>query len=125
MKKGDAAAAAELRLAQVKWLPEILTEQALPIVNYFDPDDEDEDRDESDANDDDLENGDTGGDAPKADDVEDDTDGVNGADSSDGTDPSAANTTDGNGESVPDGIVETPAWPFPTAASAEAQQRMR
>jgi hypothetical protein len=39
MKKGDAA---ELRLAQVKWVPEILTSQTLPVVNHFDPDDADD-----------------------------------------------------------------------------------
>jgi ParB family chromosome partitioning protein len=124
MKKGDAAAAAELRLAQVKWLPEILTDQTFPIVNHFDPDDEDEDHDESDASDGDIENGDTGGDSPKGD-VGNDADGVNGGDNADGTDPSATNSTVGNGESCLAVVAETPAWPFPTAASVEAQQRMR
>ncbi|WP_367619680.1 hypothetical protein [Caballeronia sp. SEWSISQ10-4 2] len=120
MKKGDAAAAAELRLAQVKWLPEILTDQELPIVNYFDPDDEDEDHDESDASDGDRDNGDAGGYSPKDDDVGDGTNGVNGPDGTDGTGPSAANTIAGNGKSVPAVVAATPAWPFPTAASAEA-----
>ena len=124
MKKGDAAVAAELRLAQVNWLPEILTDQTLPIVNYFDPDDEDEDHDESDASDGDIENGDTGGDSPKGD-VGDDADGVIGDDNANGTDPSATNSTVGNGETCLAVVAETPAWPFPTAASVEAPQRMR
>jgi len=125
MKKGDAAAAAELHLAKVSWLPDILTGQALPTVNCFDPENEDEDRDESDVSADDAENGDTGGDAPEGHDARDDADGVNGPDGTDDTDPSAANTIGGNGESVPAVVAATPAWPFPTAASAEAQQRMR
>jgi ParB family chromosome partitioning protein len=125
MKKGDAAAAAELRLAQVKWLPEILTDQALPTVNYFDPESEDEERDESDRSDDDAENGDPGGVAPEGHGAPDDANGVNGPDGADDTDPSAANTIAGNGESVPAVVAATPAWPFPTAASAEAQQRTR
>jgi len=125
MKKGDAAAAAELRLAQVKWLPEILTDQTLPTVNYFDPESEDEDRDESDVSDDDTQNGDTGGDASEGHDARDDANGVNGPDGTDDTDPSAANTIAENGESVPAVVAATPAWPFPTSASAEAQQRMR
>jgi ParB family chromosome partitioning protein len=124
MKKGDAAAAAELRLAQVKWLPEIFTDQALPIVSYFDPDDEDEDHDESDASDGDIENGDTGRVSPKGD-VGNDADGVNGGDNADDTDPSATKSTVDNGESCLAVVAETPAWPFPTAASIEAQQRMR
>jgi hypothetical protein len=42
MKKADAAAAAELRLAKVSWLPEVLTHRELPIVNHFDPDRDDD-----------------------------------------------------------------------------------
>ena len=125
MKKGDAAAAAELRLAQVKWVPEILTDRALPTVNYFDPDDENEDRDESDGSDDNAENGDTGGVAPKDNGTEDNADGVNGPDGADRTDHSSANTIAGNREFLTPVIAETPAWPFPTAATDEAQQRMR
>ena len=108
MKKGDAAAAAELRLAQVKWVPEILTDRASPIVNYFDPDDENEDRDESDGSDDNTENGDTGGVAPKDDGTEDDADGVNGPDGADRTDHSSANTIARNREFLPSVIAETP-----------------
>jgi len=125
MNKGAEAAAAELHLAQVKWLPEILTDQVSPCVNHFDPDDEDEDRYESDASDDDRDNGDAGGYSPKDDDVGDATNGVNDANSAEGTDPSATNSTVGNGESYLAVVAETPAWPFPTAASVEAQQRMR
>jgi hypothetical protein len=41
MRKGDAAA--ELRLTQVKEVPEVLTDQTLPVSNHFDRDDEDSD----------------------------------------------------------------------------------
>nr|WP_311530315.1 ParB/RepB/Spo0J family partition protein [uncultured Ralstonia sp.] len=40
MKKGDAAAAAELMLAETKWLPEVLTNRAQPPCLYDDDGDE-------------------------------------------------------------------------------------
>jgi len=43
MKKADAAAAAELRLATVAWLPEILTDTEIPVTPSWEADD-DEDR---------------------------------------------------------------------------------
>jgi ParB family chromosome partitioning protein len=86
MKKGDAAAAAELRLAKVKWVPEILTDQTLPIINHFDPDDTD-DADDGDTGDISEGDGDSEGRDP--------ADGVNGAATADST---------------------LPAWPFPSAA---------
>jgi ParB family chromosome partitioning protein len=44
MKKADAAAAAELRLAKVAWVPEILTDREIPAAHSWDiRDDEDED----------------------------------------------------------------------------------
>lgn len=58
MKKGDAAATAEPRLAQAKRLPELPIDQTVPIVNYFDPDDKNEDRDETDSSDNDMEDAD-------------------------------------------------------------------
>lgn len=55
MKKGDAAAAAELRLAKVTWLPEILTDREIPAspswaVHGDDEDDNDGDDVEADEN---------------------------------------------------------------------------
>ncbi|KWC49802.1 chromosome partitioning protein ParB [Burkholderia ubonensis] len=47
MKKGDAAAAAELRLANVAWLPNILTDRALPATPSWTVTDDDEDSDGS------------------------------------------------------------------------------
>ncbi|WP_175760099.1 ParB/RepB/Spo0J family partition protein [Burkholderia anthina] len=55
MKKGDAAAAAELRLAKIAWLPEILTDRKVPASHSWavrdDNDDEDADADEDPGND--------------------------------------------------------------------------
>ncbi|WP_175838589.1 ParB/Srx family N-terminal domain-containing protein [Burkholderia anthina] len=50
MKKGDAAAAAELRLAKVAWLPEILTDRKVPASpSWVIRDDDDDDNDDEDA----------------------------------------------------------------------------
>jgi len=49
MKKTDAAAAAELRLAKVAWLPEILTDREVPVTPAWAIRDEDEDSDEDDS----------------------------------------------------------------------------
>ncbi|CAN7318209.1 ParB/RepB/Spo0J family partition protein [Caballeronia sp. LjRoot31] len=127
MKKGDAAAAAELRLAKVKWVPEILTSQAPPVINHYDPDD-----DEADDGDD-GDDGDTQNESP-----EDDDTGAhaNGTDSEpDGSQATAEATTlngdatgrgaDGDDTSAaapgttPNGAG--PAWPFPTAATASGK----
>ncbi|WP_335671964.1 ParB/RepB/Spo0J family partition protein [Burkholderia sp. PAMC 26561] len=48
MKKADAAAAAELRLAKVAWVPEILTDREIPAAHSWDIHDED-DGDNTDA----------------------------------------------------------------------------
>ncbi|KVA54847.1 chromosome partitioning protein ParB [Burkholderia cepacia] len=42
MKKADAAAAAELRLAKVAWLPEILTDMEIPVTPSWDAHDDDD-----------------------------------------------------------------------------------
>lgn len=124
MKKGDAAAAAELRLAKVKWVPEILTSQAPPVINHYDPDD-----DEADDGDD----GDTQNESP-----EDDDTGAhaNGTDSEPESSQATAEGTTLNGdatgrvaadddakpaapETMPNGAG--PAWPFPTAATASGK----
>ncbi|RQS50248.1 ParB/RepB/Spo0J family partition protein [Burkholderia sp. Bp8986] len=89
MKKGDAAAAAELRLAKAAWLPEILTDREIPPIRALgvmnDLDDE--------ADEDEAEN-------PQ----------VASADEADAQEASAAADTAPANE-------HRPAWPFPTAAS--------
>ncbi len=96
MKKADAAAAAELRLAKVNWLPEVLTHRELPIVNHFDPD-RDDDADE-----------------PGSDnEVDEDTD---------NTVPPADEASEPRPEATCTAPVATPpAWPFPTAATMTRQ----
>ncbi|NYH14053.1 ParB family chromosome partitioning protein [Paraburkholderia bryophila] len=116
MKKGDAAAAAELRLAKSAWLPEILTDREVPVARSYgvadDPDD-DPDGEESDARDAPQEDGDANRDGHH--------DGrINGTELPEGVgsestvdDPTAApqaTARDSNGA--------LPVWPFPTAAGA-------
>ncbi|HDR9172966.1 TPA: ParB N-terminal domain-containing protein [Burkholderia vietnamiensis] len=94
MKKGDAAAAAELRLAKVAWLPEILTDRDVPASHSW-----------ADRNDDEDDN--------DAEDVE--------VDEEAGNDGNRINHTSHNAEpSV--GATEPPPWPFPTAESIAAAQ---
>jgi ParB family chromosome partitioning protein len=89
MKKGDASAAAEMRLAKSAWLPEILTDQEFPPIRALrvtdDPDDE---IDEDDP-----------GNPQEAN-----------ADEADAQETESATET-----AQADGSL--PAWPFPTAAS--------
>ncbi|RQT41239.1 ParB/RepB/Spo0J family partition protein, partial [Burkholderia cepacia] len=56
MKKGDAAAAAELRLAKIAWLPEILTDRKVPASHSWAVRDDNEDA-EADEADEDTGNG--------------------------------------------------------------------
>jgi ParB family transcriptional regulator, chromosome partitioning protein len=53
MKKGDAAASAEMRPAKSAWLPEILTDREVPVIRALGvtnaPDDEDEDEETGDG----------------------------------------------------------------------------
>ncbi|HDR9868660.1 TPA: chromosome partitioning protein ParB [Burkholderia cenocepacia] len=94
MKKGDAAAAAELRLAKVAWLPEILTNREIPASpswavhgdDEHDSDGEDVDTDENRGNDD-----------------------------------NPVNHTPHDVESST-GTAERPPWPFPTTESVTAAQ---
>jgi ParB family chromosome partitioning protein len=91
MKKGDAAASAEQRLAKSAWLPEMLTDRDVPLAHAYrvvsDPD-EDGGEDEQDTQKAAL------------------------------TDP--ANTGSGDPADIADDETR-PAWPFPTAASINNQ----
>ncbi|VWB89750.1 ParB/Srx family N-terminal domain-containing protein [Burkholderia lata] len=94
MKKGDAAAAAELRLAKIAWLPEILTDRDVPASHSW-----------ADRNDDEGDN--------DAEDVE--------VDEEAGNDGNRINHTPHDAEpSV--GATERQPWPFPTAESVAAAQ---
>ncbi|WP_454872101.1 ParB/RepB/Spo0J family partition protein [Paraburkholderia xenovorans] len=104
MKKADAAAAAELRLAKVAWVPEIFTDREIPAAPSWESrDDDDEDEHGTDS-------ADTGADAEEAPEGEDaDTE----PDVGDGTEH-VIDTPPG----APDASVAAspqPAWPFPTA----------
>ncbi|WP_438392085.1 ParB/RepB/Spo0J family partition protein [Caballeronia sp. DA-9] len=117
MKKGDAAAAAELRLAKVKWVPEILTSQAPPVINHYDPDDDEaDDGDEGDTRNRSPEDDDTGAQANGTDSEPDGSQAAReaagrGADGDDTSADAPGTTPSGAG----------PAWPFPTAATASGK----
>ncbi|MFM0696379.1 ParB N-terminal domain-containing protein [Paraburkholderia graminis] len=129
MKKADAAAAAELRLARSAWLPEILTDREVPVAcPYGMADDADEGEQEDEA-DEEEEEGDTGGevhedgDAQPDDHGHGDSDGidrVNGTEFGEGTrSPSRVDGPTGAQESAAtDRKGALPTWPFPTAATA-------
>lgn len=97
MKKGDAAASAEMRLAKSAWLPEMLTDREVPSIRALgvmnDPDDE--------ADEDDSENPQT---------VK--------ADEAGSPAPAPATGTAEAGDSLP-------AWPLPTAASVTTAETVQ
>lgn len=111
MKKADAAAAAELRLAKAAWLPEILTDRTAPVTPSWEShDDEDENENEGDC---DNDSADTG-------------DGAN--ETLDDKEPDAGNGT-GHVNDTPTGEDAAPVasspltpWPFPTADNMTGAQ---
>ncbi|MBB5406282.1 ParB family chromosome partitioning protein [Paraburkholderia sp. HC6.4b] len=123
MKKVDAAAAAELRLAKSAWLPEILTDREVPAARSYGV--------AHDADEDDDEEGDPGDEAQEDVDAHGDdhanehanepgNDRINGTEPAEGTGTSSP--VDGPTvaqEPAPTGSNSAlPAWPFPTAATA-------
>lgn len=104
MKKADAAAAAELRLAKVVWLPEILTDTELPVTPSWEARDD--------------ENGDAGEDehGPDTSNGSDDAQDDDGA-AETGSDHSGINNTACDVTGSPAAAGTQPPWPFPTAAS--------
>ncbi|WP_410817315.1 hypothetical protein [Paraburkholderia sp.] len=103
MKKADAAAAAELRLAKVAWLPEILTDTEIPVTPSWEAHDDEDGNAGADEHDTDTGNGsDDAQDDGSAGEPESDHDGI----SNTVCDVAASPATAG----VP------PPWPFPTAA---------
>lgn len=104
MKKADAAAAAELRLAKVAWLPEILTDTEIPVTPSWEAhDDEDGDAGEDEHG---PETGNGSDDAQEGDD---------GA-AEPGRNHSGINNTACDVAVSPTSACTQPPWPFPTAA---------
>lgn len=107
MKKADAAAAAELRLAKATWLPEVLTDRETPATPSWESrDDEDEDND--------ADTGDGNGEAPDSEDYEAEPDAGNGTGHVNDMPPDAAPTSGTDKALAP--------WPFPTAESMNTAQ---
>lgn len=105
MKKADAAAAAELRLAKVAWLPEILTDTEIPVTPSWEArDDEDENAGE------DEHSPDT---SKGSDEAQDEDEGA----SQPGSNHSGINNTACDVAVSPASAGTQPPWPFPTAAS--------
>ncbi|MFT4435039.1 ParB/RepB/Spo0J family partition protein [Caballeronia sp. 15715] len=114
MKKADAAAAAELRLAKTAWVPEILTDRAIPTAPSWHIRD---DKDEDDGDNADAGNG--AGETQGGEDGDAEPDQCNGGEN--------VNNTPRDADASPDTRSKQPPWPFPTAASvstAQADQRV-
>ncbi|MGF6484301.1 ParB/RepB/Spo0J family partition protein [Paraburkholderia sp. JPY419] len=109
MKKADAAAAAELRLAKAAWLPEILTDREFPAISSWENRD-----DEGETDSDDADTGDGADETPKGE--------APGAelDASNGTEYVNDTPTDA-GVAPAAGSPPTP-WPFPTSDSMNGTQ---
>jgi ParB family transcriptional regulator, chromosome partitioning protein len=102
MKKADAAAAAELRLAKAAWLPEVLTDRETPATpSWESSDDEDGDND--------ADTGDGTGETPDSEDEEAQRDAGSGTGQVNDLPPDAARAS-GTGKALAP-------WPFPTAGS--------
>ncbi|RQS59089.1 chromosome partitioning protein ParB [Burkholderia sp. Bp8963] len=104
MKKADAAAAAELRLAKVAWVPEILTSRQIPATPSWAVRDDD---DEDDAN---VENDGEG--TPDDENAEPNSSDGNAHVNNAPLDAQAPSTT----------RSEPPPWPFPTSATLNTEQ---
>jgi len=111
MKKADAAAAAELRLAKVAWVPEIFTDREIPAAPSWESrDDDDEDEDGTDG-------ADTAADAEETPEGED---AATHADAGHGTEH--VNDTPPETCAAPASASEQSPWPFPTADSVSTGQ---
>lgn len=104
MKKADAAAAAELRLAKVAWLPEILTDTEIPVSPSWQAHDDADGDAGADEHGPDTGNG--------LDDAQEDNDGA----AESGSDHSGINNTACDVPASPAAAGTQPPWPFPTAA---------
>ncbi|MBB5415720.1 ParB/RepB/Spo0J family partition protein [Paraburkholderia atlantica] len=104
MKKADAAAAAELSLAKVAWLPEILTDTEIPVTQSWEARDDEEGNAGEDEHGPDTSNG--------SDEAQDDDEGL----SEPGSNHSGINNTACDVAMAPASAGTQPPWPFPTAA---------
>lgn len=107
MKKADAAAAAELRLAKIAWVPEILTDRDTPAMPSWAIREDNEDEDDPGT-------GEDGGGAASDDDADAESDTGNGEKHVNNTprDPEAPSATH----------TEQPPWPFPTDTMLNSAQ---
>jgi ParB family transcriptional regulator, chromosome partitioning protein len=103
MSKADAAAAAELRLANVAWIPEILTDREIPATPSWAVREDDEH---------DADDGDDDGE------ISDNEDANSGSNSGNGE--NEFNNTPRDAEAPADPHTAQPPWPFPTAAKLNA-----
>ncbi|WP_031358678.1 ParB/RepB/Spo0J family partition protein [Caballeronia sordidicola] len=112
MKKVDAAAAAELRLSKVAWVPEILTDREIPAApsRHLHDDEDEDDEDNTDA-------GNGAGETQGGEDGDAEPDECNGGENVNNTPHDADASHDTRGGQSP--------WPFPTAASAGTAQADR
>jgi ParB family transcriptional regulator, chromosome partitioning protein len=108
MKKADAAAAAELRLAKTAWLPEILTDREAPATPSWEKCD---DEDENDS--DDADTGDEADETPEGEEAHAEADSGNGTEHVNDT-PTGAAVASASRPLTP--------WPFPTSNSMNGTQ---
>ena len=109
MKKADAAAAAELRLAKVAWVPEILTDREIPAAPSWSV--------RADDDEDDPGTGDGTGETQDDQDADAETHAGNGGEH--------INNTPRNADASSNTRSEQPPWPFPTTASVSTEQADR
>lgn len=110
MKKADAAAAAELRLAKAAWLPEILTDRETPVT----PSRESHDDDENEGDDDSANTGNGADDTPDDEDVDAEPDAGDGTEHVNDTPVDADATTAAAHPLTP--------WPYPTSDGMNGAQ---
>jgi ParB family chromosome partitioning protein len=124
MRKADAAAAAELRLANAHWLPDILTHRDVPVINHYDVDDGDNATNREAGTEDEIDDGSNG----------DANDVLNGAVGSEAVVHYREDTvpTDTGEETPVDAPIADdslsaapPAWPFPTSTTATFRHSTR
>jgi ParB family transcriptional regulator, chromosome partitioning protein len=110
MKKADAAAAAELRLANAAWLPEILTDRETPVTPSLEHRDDDEDE----GDDDSANTGNSADDTPDGEDVDAEPDAGDGTEHVNDTPVDADATTAAAHPLTP--------WPYPTSDGMNGAQ---
>ena len=110
MKKADAAATAELRLAKVAWVPEIFTDREIPAAPSWGSRGDDEDEDGSDG----AETGAEAEETPEGGDADTEPDADHGTEHVNDTPPDAAG--------APAAANPQSAWPFPTVDSVNTGQ---